>query len=50
MQFAHWLAFLQTDQDRGRVDEGVVKLKMVIKEAYTRSHGWAPDVLQITSS
>jgi hypothetical protein len=26
-------AFLQTDQDRGRVDEQVDKLKMVIREA-----------------
>jgi hypothetical protein len=33
--------FLQTYQDRGKVDEGVDKLKMVIREAYVCAHGWA---------
>jgi hypothetical protein len=41
-------AFLQTDQDRRRVEAGVEKLEMVIREAYSRSHGWAPGVLRIT--
>jgi hypothetical protein len=41
-------AFLQTDQDRGKVEAGVDKLKMVSREAYSRSHGWAPSVLRIT--
>jgi hypothetical protein len=40
-------AFLQTYQDRGKVEEGVNKLKTVIREAYARSHGWAPGVLRI---
>jgi hypothetical protein len=42
-------AFLQTGQDRGKVEAGVDKLKTVIREAYSRSHGWAPDELRITS-
>jgi hypothetical protein len=41
-------ALLQTDQDREKVEAGVEKLKMVIREAYSRSHGWAPGVLRIT--
>jgi hypothetical protein len=41
-------AFLQTDQDRRSVEARVEKLKMVIREAYSRSHGWAPGVLRIT--
>jgi hypothetical protein len=40
--------FLQTNQDRGRVEVGVDKLKMVVREAYSRSHGWARSVLRIT--
>jgi CRISPR/Cas system-associated endonuclease Cas3-HD len=43
-------ALLQTYQDRGRIEEGVDKLKMVIREAYVRSHGWAPAVLRIAAS
>jgi hypothetical protein len=43
-------AFLRTDQDKEKVDEGVDKLTMVIREAYARSHGWAPDVLRIAAS
>jgi hypothetical protein len=30
---------LQKNQDQGRVDEGVLKLKMVICEAYAKAHG-----------
>jgi hypothetical protein len=40
-------AILQKNQDQGRVEEGVLKLKLVIREAYTRSHGWAPTVARI---
>jgi hypothetical protein len=40
-------AILQRNQDQGRVEEGVLKLKLVIREAYTRSHGWAPTVARI---
>jgi hypothetical protein len=39
-------AILQKNQDQGKV-EGVLKLKVVIREAYTRSHGWAPTVAKI---
>jgi hypothetical protein len=42
-------AFLQTDQDRRNIEEGVEKLKMVIREAYACAHGWAPAVLRIAS-
>jgi hypothetical protein len=38
---------LQTDRDRERLEDGVAQLKMVIKEAYARAHGWAPGVLRI---
>jgi hypothetical protein len=41
---------LQTEQDKEKVEVGVNKLKMVIREAYARSHGWAPVVLWIASS
>jgi hypothetical protein len=37
----------QKNQDQGRVDEGVLKLKMVIREAYAKAHGWAPTVARI---
>jgi hypothetical protein len=40
-------AILQTDRDRERLEDGVAQLKMVIKEAYARAHGWAPGVLRI---
>jgi hypothetical protein len=40
-------ALLQKNQDRGRVEEGMLKLKMVIREAYARTHGWAPTVARI---
>jgi hypothetical protein len=40
-------AILQKNQDQGRVEEGVLKLKLVIRKAYTRSHGWAPTVARI---
>jgi hypothetical protein len=43
-------ASLQTDQDIGEVEVGVNMLKMVIREAYARSHGWAPGVLRISAS
>jgi hypothetical protein len=41
---------LQTEQDKEKVEVGVDKLKMVIREAYARSHGWAPVVLRIAAS
>jgi hypothetical protein len=40
-------ALLQKNQDQGRVDDGVLKLKMVIREAYTKAHGWAPTMARI---
>jgi hypothetical protein len=40
-------ALLQKNQDQGRVDAGVLKLKMVIREAYAKAHGWAPTVARI---
>jgi hypothetical protein len=40
-------AILQKNQDQGKVEEGVLKVKLVIREAYTRSHGWAPTVPRI---
>jgi hypothetical protein len=40
-------ALLQKNQDQGKVEEGVLKLKMVIREAYTKSHGWAPTMARI---
>jgi hypothetical protein len=43
-------AILQKNQDRGKIEEGVVKLKMVIREAYAKSHGWAPTVMRIAAS
>jgi hypothetical protein len=43
-------AILPKNQDRGKVEEGVVQLKMVIREAYAKSHGWAPTVMRITTS
>jgi hypothetical protein len=41
---------MQYAQDREKVDEGVDKLKMVIREAYARSHGCALVVLWISAS
>jgi hypothetical protein len=38
---------LQRNQDQGKVEEGVLKLKLVIREAYAKAHGWAPTVAQI---
>jgi hypothetical protein len=38
---------LQKNQDQGRVDEGVLKLKTVIREAYAKAHGWASTVARI---
>jgi hypothetical protein len=38
---------LQKNHDQGRVDEGMLKLKMVIRKAYAKAHGWAPTVAQI---
>jgi hypothetical protein len=37
----------QKNQDQGRVDEGMLKLKMVIREAYAKAHGRAPTVARI---
>jgi hypothetical protein len=45
-RLCNW-ALLQKNQDQGRVDEGVLKLKLVIREAYARAHGWAPTVARI---
>jgi hypothetical protein len=42
-------SILQTDQGRRNTEEGVEKLKMVIREAYAWAHGWAPAVLRIAS-
>jgi hypothetical protein len=42
-------AFLQTNQDRRNIEQGVDKLNMVIREAYACAHGWAPAVLRIAS-
>jgi hypothetical protein len=42
-------AILQKNQDKEKVEEGVRKLKMVIREAYAKSHGWAPNIAQITA-
>jgi hypothetical protein len=30
---------LQRNQDQGRVEEGVLKLKLVIHEAFAKAHG-----------
>jgi hypothetical protein len=38
---------LQRNQDQGKVEEGVMKLKLVIREAYAKPHGWAPTVARI---
>jgi hypothetical protein len=38
---------LQKNQDQGMVDEGVLKLKVVIREAYAKAHGWVPTVARI---
>jgi hypothetical protein len=40
---------LHIDQDRRNIEEGVEKLKLVIREAYAYVHGWAPAVLRIAS-
>jgi hypothetical protein len=40
-------ALLQKNQDQGRVEESVLELKMVIREAYAKMHGWAPMVARI---
>jgi hypothetical protein len=40
-------AILQKNQDQGKVEEGAMKLKLVIQEAYAKSHGWAPTVARI---
>jgi hypothetical protein len=40
-------AILQKNQDQGNVEEGVMKLKLVICEEYAKSHGWAPTVARI---
>jgi hypothetical protein len=41
-------AILQKNQDKRKV-EGVMKPKMVIREAYAKSHGWAPTVARVTA-
>jgi hypothetical protein len=38
---------LQKNQDQERVEEGVLKLKVVVREVYAMSHGWAPTVARI---
>jgi hypothetical protein len=38
------------DRDRGSIEEGVDKLKMIFREAYACAHGWAPGVLRIVAS
>jgi hypothetical protein len=40
-------AILQKNQDQGNIEEGVMKLKLVIREAYAKSHGWAPTFARI---
>jgi hypothetical protein len=40
-------AILQKNQDQEKVEEGVLKLKLVIREAYAKTHGWAPTVARI---
>jgi hypothetical protein len=37
-------------QDKEKVEEGAMKLKLVIREAYAKSHGWAPMVARIAES
>jgi hypothetical protein len=41
-------ASLQTNKHKEKVENGVEQPKKVIREAYARSHGWAPTVAQIT--
>jgi hypothetical protein len=38
---------LQRNQDQGKVEEGVLKLKLVIREAYAKAHDWAPTMAWI---
>jgi hypothetical protein len=38
---------LQRNQDQGSVEEGVLKLKLVIHEAYAKAYGWAPTVARL---
>jgi hypothetical protein len=42
----YW-AILQKNQDKGRLEEGVVLLRRVASEVYSRVHGWAPATLRI---
>jgi hypothetical protein len=44
------LAILQRNQEKGEVEEGVTKRKLVIREAYAKSHGWTPTVARIAES
>ena len=41
-------ALLQKRQDISVLEEGVEKMKKVIREALARRHGWAPTILRLT--
>jgi hypothetical protein len=40
-------AILQKNQNQRKVEEGVIKLKLVIREAYAKLYGWTPTVARI---
>jgi hypothetical protein len=43
-------AILQRTQDKRKVKDRAMQLKLVIRETYARSHGWAPTIARITGS
>ncbi|KQK14106.1 hypothetical protein BRADI_1g14343v3 [Brachypodium distachyon] len=38
---------LQKDRDRGKLEEGSKKLRMVMHEVYSKRHGWLHDVRRL---
>jgi hypothetical protein len=44
-----WQILLK-NQDRRKVEDIAMQLKLVIREAYARSHGWAPNIARIAGS
>ena len=42
-------ALLQKNQDQRKLEDGVESLKVVIREALARKHGWAPTTARITN-
>lgn len=40
-------AILQKESDREKLEAGARMIKMVVREAFSRLHGWAPGVARL---